>query len=49
MATSGDIEPLTGGYWYHQHVQHPHPAAKDAACQAEVIAALEAHTGVTLG
>jgi NAD(P)-dependent dehydrogenase (short-subunit alcohol dehydrogenase family) len=48
LATADNVEPPTGGYWYHRHVQEPHPAAKDGAFQAELISALEAYTGITL-
>ncbi|WP_206797510.1 SDR family NAD(P)-dependent oxidoreductase [Amycolatopsis sp. MtRt-6] len=49
LATGQDIEPRTGGYWYHRHTQRPHPAAQDATFQAELIAGLEARTGISLG
>jgi len=48
LATGEDIDPHTGGYWYHRHPQRPHPATKDAAFQTELITALEAHTGIML-
>jgi NAD(P)-dependent dehydrogenase (short-subunit alcohol dehydrogenase family) len=48
LATGEDIDPHTGGYWYHRHPQRPHPATKDAAFQTELITALETHTGITL-
>jgi hypothetical protein len=49
LATAEDIDPHTGGYWYHQNPQRQHPATKDAAFQTELITALEAHTGIILG
>ncbi|WP_410611140.1 SDR family NAD(P)-dependent oxidoreductase [Amycolatopsis sp. lyj-109] len=49
LATGEDIEPHTGGYWYHRRVQEAHPATQDPAFQAELIARLEARTGVSLG
>jgi NAD(P)-dependent dehydrogenase (short-subunit alcohol dehydrogenase family) len=48
LATAEDVDPHTGGYWYHRHRQHPHPATQDAAFQAKLISALEAHTGIVL-
>ena len=46
-ATSG-VDPPTGGYWYHHKAQRPHSAAQDPAFQSELIAALQARTGITL-
>jgi NAD(P)-dependent dehydrogenase (short-subunit alcohol dehydrogenase family) len=48
LATGQDIEPRTGGYWYHRRVQRPHPATQDVTFQAELIAGLEARTGISL-
>lgn len=48
LATAEDINPSTGGYWYHRRPQRPHPATQDATFQTELITALEAHTGVIL-
>ena len=49
LATSNDPVALTsGGYWYHQHTQTPHPAVGDQSFQDELLAQLAAHTGVTL-
>ena len=48
LATAEDIDPKTGGYWYHQRTQRPHPAANDVAFQADLISTLEAHTGINL-
>jgi len=48
LATADHIDPFSGGYWYQRHTQRPHPAATDAAFQSELIAVLEAHTGIVL-
>ena len=48
LATHPDVTPGTGGYWYHQRTQKPHPASKDEDFQAQLIEALESHTGVPL-
>ncbi|RVX44996.1 hypothetical protein EDD27_7772 [Nonomuraea polychroma] len=48
LATHHDVTPGTGGYWYHQQVQTPHPAAQDEDFQARLIQVLESHTGVPL-
>ncbi|MFB7928188.1 hypothetical protein ACFC4C_03670 [Streptomyces sp. NPDC056039] len=42
------MAPSTGGYWYHQRVQTPHPAGRDEAFQARLIETLEGLTGVPL-
>lgn len=49
LATHPDATPTTGGYWYHQRTQTPHPAARDEQFQARLIRTLEQHTGVPLG
>ncbi|EFL28993.1 FabG protein [Streptomyces himastatinicus ATCC 53653] len=49
LATHPDVAPSTGGYWYHQQTQTPHPAAQDEEFQARLIQTLENHTGVPLG
>ncbi|WP_030257200.1 SDR family NAD(P)-dependent oxidoreductase [Streptomyces violens] len=49
LATHHDVTPSTGGYWYHQQVQTPHPASQDEEFQAHLIQALESRTGVPLG
>ncbi len=49
LATHQDVNPSTGGYWYHQQVQTPHPASQDEEFQARLIQSLEQHTGVPLG
>ncbi|QDG61660.1 MULTISPECIES: SDR family NAD(P)-dependent oxidoreductase [unclassified Pseudarthrobacter] len=49
LATSDDPAALSsGGYWYHQHRQAPHPAANDPQFQDRLLARLAEHTGVTL-
>ncbi|MDQ0771153.1 NAD(P)-dependent dehydrogenase (short-subunit alcohol dehydrogenase family) [Pseudarthrobacter defluvii] len=48
LATSDDPAALTtGGYWYHQRHQTPHPAANDPQFQDALMAQLATHTGVT--
>jgi NAD(P)-dependent dehydrogenase (short-subunit alcohol dehydrogenase family) len=39
---------VSGGYWFHRQRREPHPAVKDAAFQAELLDALERHTGFAL-
>jgi len=41
-------DPVSGGYWFHQQRREPHPAVKDKAFQAELLDALEKHTGFAL-
>lgn len=48
LVTHRDVTPGTGGYWYHQQAQTPHPAAQDEEFQAHLIEVLESHTGVPL-
>jgi NAD(P)-dependent dehydrogenase (short-subunit alcohol dehydrogenase family) len=48
LATADNVDPSTGGYWYHRHTQRPHSATEDPGFQSELITALEAHTGVIL-
>jgi NAD(P)-dependent dehydrogenase (short-subunit alcohol dehydrogenase family) len=49
LATSNDPAALaSGGYWYHQHLQAPHPAANDPRFQDALLSRLAEHTGVTL-
>jgi len=45
-APEDDIDPRTGGYWYHRAPQAPHPASLDPAFQDAIITALHAHTGL---
>jgi NAD(P)-dependent dehydrogenase (short-subunit alcohol dehydrogenase family) len=47
LAVSSEPEALTtGGYWYHQGRQHPHPAVRDGQFQDELMAVLEHLTGL---
>jgi NAD(P)-dependent dehydrogenase (short-subunit alcohol dehydrogenase family) len=49
LAASNDREARTsGGYWYHQERQAPHPAALDPAFQDELLASLADFTGAGL-
>ncbi len=49
LATSSDPAALiSGGYWFHQHLQTPHPAVHDERFQDALLAQLAEHTGVTL-
>ncbi|MFE9643343.1 SDR family NAD(P)-dependent oxidoreductase [Streptomyces sp. NPDC006365] len=48
LATDHDVTPGTGGYWYHEQTQTPHPASQDKEFQARLIQVLENHTGVPL-
>jgi NAD(P)-dependent dehydrogenase (short-subunit alcohol dehydrogenase family) len=48
LATSDAITPPTGGYWYHQRTQDPHPATRDPRFQERLLQALEERTGVEL-
>jgi NAD(P)-dependent dehydrogenase (short-subunit alcohol dehydrogenase family) len=49
LATSDDSEARTsGGYWYHQSRQEPHPAVGDADFQDRLLAALADETGELL-
>lgn len=50
LATSNDPAALTtGGYWYHQSQDEPHPDSHVRAFQQELLDALAATTGVALG
>jgi NAD(P)-dependent dehydrogenase (short-subunit alcohol dehydrogenase family) len=50
LATRDSSEDqVSGGYWFHQQRRQPHPAVNDAAFQAELLQALERHTGFALG
>ena len=40
-----DVEPATGGYWFHEQVQQPHRAVGDPGFQARVLAALQQLAG----
>ncbi|CAM5437600.1 SDR family NAD(P)-dependent oxidoreductase [Streptomyces coeruleorubidus] len=48
LATHPDVTPSTGGYWHHRQTRTPHPASRDEQFQAQLVQALERHTGVTL-
>lgn len=49
LATSDDAEALaSGGYWFHQERQTPHPAAGDPRFQDALLAQLADCTGTTL-
>lgn len=50
LATSADPAALTsGGYWYHQQRQEPHPAVNDIRFQDQLLAELARATGTKLG
>jgi NAD(P)-dependent dehydrogenase (short-subunit alcohol dehydrogenase family) len=50
LTTSEEPAALTsGGYWFHQQLHSPHPAANDHAFQDRLLAKLTAVTGVPLG
>lgn len=50
LATSSDPAALTsGGYWYHQRRQEPHPAVNDVRFQDQLLATLAHATGTKLG
>ncbi|MFJ8925481.1 SDR family NAD(P)-dependent oxidoreductase [Streptomyces sp. NPDC102364] len=48
LATGTGVTPHTGGYWYHQHTEDPHPAARDPRFQERLLRALRDLTGVAL-
>jgi hypothetical protein len=48
LATRSGASGGSFGYWFHQKLREPHPAVKDAAFQAELLGALERHTGLAL-
>jgi NAD(P)-dependent dehydrogenase (short-subunit alcohol dehydrogenase family) len=49
LATSDDPDALTsGGYWYHQHREEPHPKVHDPRFQEELLEQLAGFTGVRL-
>jgi len=49
LASSDDPEAHTsGGYWYHQHRQEPHPSVHDTAFQDRLLSALADETGERL-
>lgn len=49
LATSDDAgAQTTGGYWFHQKQQEPHPAARDVSFQERLLEALARATGIAL-
>lgn len=48
LATRSGGDRASGGYWFHRQRREPHPAVKDVAFQAELLGALERHTGFAL-
>jgi len=49
LATSDDPDALTsGGYWYHQHREEPHPKVHDPGFQDELLDKLAGVTGMRL-
>jgi NAD(P)-dependent dehydrogenase (short-subunit alcohol dehydrogenase family) len=48
LATGSGGDRASGGYWFHQQRREPHPAAKDVEFHAELLGALERHTGFAL-
>ena len=49
LATSDDPDALTsGGYWYHQHREEPHPKVHDLRFQDELLDKLAGVTGTRL-
>ena len=49
LATSDDPAALaSGGYWYHQRRQAPHPSTQDPEFQDALLARLAEHTGIRL-
>ena len=47
-ADADEIDPVTGGYWYHRRTRAPHPATLDPAFQAALLDRLAELTGVAL-
>jgi hypothetical protein len=47
-ADQSEISPRSGGYWYHRRSRQPHPAARSAQFQRELMDKLEADTGFVL-
>jgi NAD(P)-dependent dehydrogenase (short-subunit alcohol dehydrogenase family) len=45
-APESEIEPRTGGYWFHQATRPPHPAAHDRAFQDALLRKLGEYTGI---
>lgn len=48
VADEAEITPRTGGYWYHRTARRPHRATVDPRFQRELLARMEALTGLTL-
>lgn len=48
LATPSGGSRGSGGYWFHQQLREAHPAVNDAGFQAELLGALERHTGIAL-
>jgi NAD(P)-dependent dehydrogenase (short-subunit alcohol dehydrogenase family) len=48
LAEGEDPATDTSAYWHHQRTQRPHPAASDPVFQDALVAALRAHTGLSL-
>lgn len=48
LATTADITPATGGYWYHQHAQTPAGPVRDVSFQTRLLDTLEELTGIAL-
>ncbi|GAB4064676.1 SDR family NAD(P)-dependent oxidoreductase [Angustibacter speluncae] len=48
LAVGTDLDPATGGCWYHQRTQRPHSAVEDVAFRTELVDELARLTGVTL-
>ncbi|MFE2537811.1 hypothetical protein [Streptomyces sp. NPDC059371] len=50
LAAGDDPQAMTsGGYWYHQERQQPHPAVHDQGSQDRLLYTLREETGTTLG
>ncbi|MFL1428134.1 MULTISPECIES: SDR family NAD(P)-dependent oxidoreductase [unclassified Nocardiopsis] len=47
-ADPAEIDPRTGGYWYHRTPRRPHRAALDTVFQDALLSRLHAHTGIPL-
>jgi NAD(P)-dependent dehydrogenase (short-subunit alcohol dehydrogenase family) len=49
LAVSDDPDALTtGGYWYHQRLQEPHPAVHDQCLQDDLLDSLARYTSTSL-
>jgi NAD(P)-dependent dehydrogenase (short-subunit alcohol dehydrogenase family) len=47
-APEDEVDPSTGGYWFHRAAGEAHPATRDPAFQDELVSRLEARTGIAL-